>query len=62
MDPVQAWTLMAFVTLVSAALLLLELGMRRARGGQAKRLLADAPLRRSRQPLRASPAHRSNTR
>jgi hypothetical protein len=44
MDPVQAWTLMAFLTLMSAALLLLELGMRRARGGQAKRLPeADPP-------------------
>jgi hypothetical protein len=34
MEPVQAWTLMAFVTLVSAALLLLELGMRRAHNVQ----------------------------
>src|SRR6476620_9791347 len=32
MDPVSAWTLMAFMAVVSAALLLLEVGMRRARG------------------------------
>jgi hypothetical protein len=36
MDPVQAWTLMAFVMLMSTALLLLELGMRRARGTQSR--------------------------
>lgn len=38
MDPVQAWMLIAFTSLVTAALLLLELGMRRERGTQAKRL------------------------
>ena len=46
MEPVSAWTLVAFLTLMSAALLLLELGMRRARGTHAKRLAADTPLRR----------------
>ena len=46
MDPVQAWTLMAFVTVLSAGLLILELGMRRARASQPKRLHGDPPLRR----------------
>ena len=46
MDPVQAWTLFAFLTVMSSALLLLELGMRRARAAHGKRLAPDARLRR----------------
>jgi hypothetical protein len=46
MDPLQAWTLMAFLTLMSVALLLLELGMRRARRAPGKRFHADPPFRR----------------
>lgn len=37
MDAVSAWTLMAFMTVISAALLLLEVGMRRARGRRQAR-------------------------
>jgi hypothetical protein len=48
MDPMQAWTLIAFVTVMSAALLILELGMRRARGAQQRRIGVDPPLRRGR--------------
>lgn len=32
MDPTQAWTLIAFLSLMTAALLMLDVGMRRARG------------------------------
>jgi hypothetical protein len=46
MDPLSAWTLVAFITVLSAGLLLLEVGMRRARGATAKRFPADRPLRR----------------
>jgi hypothetical protein len=45
MDPVQAWTLMGFVTLMSTALLLLELGMRRVRAPRTRQL-RDRSLRR----------------
>jgi hypothetical protein len=38
MDPSQVWMLVAFMSLMTAALILLELGMRRA---EAKRLPAD---------------------
>ncbi len=48
MEPMQAWTLIAFVTVVSAALLSLELGMRRARGAQHSRIGVAPPLRRGR--------------
>ena len=37
MDPLSAWTLVAFITVLSAGLLLLEVGMRRARGATGKR-------------------------
>ena len=46
MDPVQAWTLIAFVSVMSVALLILELGMRRARGAQQRRIRVHPPLRR----------------
>jgi hypothetical protein len=46
MDPVSAWTLMAFMTVISAALLLLEVGMRRARGDETRTVAAHRPLRR----------------
>ena len=48
MDPMHAWTLVAFVTLMSVALMLLEFGMRRARSAQARRSPSDPPLRRAR--------------
>jgi|KBSSwiStaDraftv2_1062776.scaffolds.fasta_scaffold2199470_1 hypothetical protein len=48
MDPMQAWTLVAFVTVMSAALLSLELGMRRARGAQQRRIGVGPPLHRGR--------------
>lgn len=37
MEPLQSWMLFAFVTLIAAGLLLLELGLRRTRRGQVKR-------------------------
>jgi len=48
MDPMQAWMLIAFVTVMAAALLTLELGMRRARGAQRRRIRVDPPLQRGR--------------
>jgi hypothetical protein len=43
MDPSHVWMLVAFMSLMTAALMLLELGMRRA---EAKRLPADPTHRR----------------
>ena len=52
MDPLSAWTLVAFITVLSAGLLLLEVGMRRARGATGKRSSrGPAASTRSQQPL-----------
>jgi hypothetical protein len=37
MDPAQGWTLIAFLSLMTAALLLLDLGMRRAHTSARRR-------------------------
>ena len=42
MDPMQSWMLAAFVTVISAGLLLLDLGMRRTRRAEGQRR-ADGP-------------------
>ncbi|MFL5684557.1 MAG: hypothetical protein ACJ77D_00750 [Chloroflexota bacterium] len=46
MDPLQAWMLVAFVSVMTAALLLLEVGMRRTRRVGGRRLSADVPVHR----------------
>jgi len=40
MDPAQGWTLLAFLSLMTAALLLLDLGMRRARNSPTGRAIS----------------------